>query len=66
MLHTNFRLDQLGVQAGALQSQGNVCQEDRRHGNNSEPSRAPGLRIMSGRDPYEQHRVATPLELCFA
>jgi len=27
--------------------------------------RAHGLRIMSGRDPYEQHRVATPLELLY-
>jgi hypothetical protein len=26
---------------------------------------AHGLRIMSGRDPYEQHRVATPLELLY-
>jgi low temperature requirement protein LtrA len=31
----------------------------------SEPSRAHGLRIMSGRDPDEQHRVATPLELLY-
>ena len=31
----------------------------------SEPSRAHGLQIMSGRDPYEQHRVATPLELLY-
>jgi hypothetical protein len=29
----------------------------------SEQSRAHGLRVMSGRDPDEQHRVATPLEL---
>jgi low temperature requirement protein LtrA len=31
----------------------------------SEQSRAHGLRIMSGRDPDEQHRVATPLELLY-
>jgi low temperature requirement protein LtrA len=31
----------------------------------SETSRAHRLRIMSGRDPYEQHRVATPLELLY-
>jgi low temperature requirement protein LtrA len=31
----------------------------------SESSRAHGLRIMSGRDPYEQHRAATPLELLY-
>jgi low temperature requirement protein LtrA len=31
----------------------------------SEQSRAHGLRIMSGRDPYEQHRAATPLELLY-
>jgi low temperature requirement protein LtrA len=31
----------------------------------SEPSRAHRLRIMSGRDPDELHRVATPLELLY-
>lgn len=31
----------------------------------SEQSRAHGLRLMSGRDPDEQHRVATPLELLY-
>src|SRR4029453_4815369 len=30
-----------------------------------ETSRAHRLGIMSGRDPYEQHRVATPLELLY-
>jgi low temperature requirement protein LtrA len=31
----------------------------------SEPSRGHRLRLMSGRDPYEQHRAATPLELLY-
>ena len=31
----------------------------------SEQSRAHGLRLMSGRDPDEQHRAATPLELLY-
>jgi low temperature requirement protein LtrA len=31
----------------------------------SEQSPAHGLRPMSGRDPYKQHRVATPLELMY-
>ncbi len=28
-------------------------------------SRAHRLRLMSGRDPYEEHRAATPLELLY-
>jgi low temperature requirement protein LtrA len=31
----------------------------------TEQSRAHRLRLMSGRDPYEQHRAATPLELLY-
>ena len=31
----------------------------------TEQSRAHRLRVMSGRDPYEQHRAATPLELLY-
>jgi low temperature requirement protein LtrA len=31
----------------------------------SEPSRGHRLRLMSGRDPHEQHRAATPLELLY-
>jgi low temperature requirement protein LtrA len=30
-----------------------------------ESSRGHGLRLMSGRDPHEQHRAATPLELLY-
>jgi low temperature requirement protein LtrA len=31
----------------------------------SVPNRAHRLRLMSGRDPHEQHRTVTPLELLY-